>query len=78
MEFNRRDFLKGTIAVGSMAALGGIMAGCSQPAAQTPAEGEGEAASAIKPPRGFHRWQMGWKGYGPQGLSVCRGDYCGF
>lgn len=38
MELNRRDFLKGTIAVGSVAALGGAMAGCSKSGAETKGE----------------------------------------
>lgn len=35
MEFNRRDFIKGTLALGSIAAVGGL-AGCSSPQNQSP------------------------------------------
>ena len=49
MELNRRDFLKGTIAVGSVAALGGAMAGCSKSGAETKGE-ESTEKSAVKPP----------------------------
>ena len=49
MELNRRDFLKGTIAVGSVAALGGAMAGCSKSGAETKGE-ESTEKSSVKPP----------------------------
>lgn len=49
MELNRRDFLKGTIAVGSVAALGGAMAGCSKSGTETKGE-ESTEKSTVKPP----------------------------
>lgn len=55
MELDRRDFLKGGLAVGSVAALGAV-AGCAKAPEGSGGESKGSAEAekgAVKPPEGF-------------------------
>ncbi len=81
MELNRRDFLKGSLAFGGVAALGGL-AGCATPQQASNDSAKDAKTGEEKRARQLHRRQMDRLGYGHDDdlfvqVTVAGGDIAG-